>query len=120
MTHGPLLEELTALEQRLHDPAIRRNPAQIACLLADEFREFGKSGRVYDKASLVQTLADERPSPDEERIEAAGFALLPVSADAALLTYRSTCAGTSALRSSLWIYRDGRWQMLFHQGTRCA
>jgi hypothetical protein len=25
---------------------------------------------------------------------------------------------THALRSSLWVYRNGRWQMIFHQGTR--
>jgi hypothetical protein len=24
----------------------------------------------------------------------------------------------ASLRSSLWVIRDGRWQMLFHQGTR--
>jgi len=42
--------------------------------------------------------------------------------DIALLTYRSTRptalkTASQALRSSLWIYRDHRWQMLFHQGT---
>jgi catechol 2,3-dioxygenase-like lactoylglutathione lyase family enzyme len=25
--------------------------------------------------------------------------------------------GSESLRSSLWVMRDGRWQMLFHQGT---
>jgi len=25
-----------------------------------------------------------------------------------------------SLRSSLWVRRDNRWQMVFHQGTRLA
>ena len=42
--------------------------------------------------------------------------------DIALLIYRSTRtttlqAATRALRSSLWVHRDNRWQMIFHQGT---
>jgi hypothetical protein len=45
-----------------------------------------------------------------------------LAADIALLTYRSTRTNalkvaSHALRSSLWVYRDGRWQMIFHQGT---
>jgi hypothetical protein len=114
----PLLDELTALEQLLHDPAARRNPTQVALLLADEFREFGKSGRVYDKPAILQLLADEPPG--QPPILADEFALTAVSTDAALLTYRSTSAGTTAVRSSLWVHRDGRWQMLFHQGTKSS
>jgi hypothetical protein len=113
-----LLDELTEIEQRLHDPGVRHNPAQVAHLLADEFREFGKSGRVYDKPAILRLLADEPPG--QPPIEASDFALTLVSADAALLTYRSTSAGAIALRSSLWIHRDGRWQMLFHQGTKSS
>jgi hypothetical protein len=41
----------------------------------------------------------------------------------ALVTYRAIRAAPGALavqslRSSIWACRDGRWQMLFHQGTR--
>lgn len=113
------------LEKRLHDPAVRCNAAEVALLLADEFREFGKSGRVYDKAAMLQSLADEAPVPVQNPlaqapIESSGFVLVPVGAHAALLTYRSISAGTEALRSSLWIYRDARWQMLFNQGTKSS
>ena len=42
--------------------------------------------------------------------------------DAALVTYPSTTGRSdgslaSALRSSLWVLRGGRWQISFHQGT---
>ena len=50
------------------------------------------------------------------------FRLTPLAPDAALLNYRATDSsnGSATLRSSLWVHRDGRWQMLFHQGTLSA
>ncbi len=41
----------------------------------------------------------------------------PLTADKALLHYRTVVNGRESLRSSLWMHRDGRWQMQFHQGT---
>jgi hypothetical protein len=40
-----------------------------------------------------------------------------------LVTYRisvhlrDSTATKSTLRGSVWVYRDGRWQLTFHQGT---
>ena len=48
------------------------------------------------------------------------FAVTWQTADAAHVTYRIANPATGSLRSSLWIRRDLRWQMLFHQGTRSA
>ncbi len=51
------------------------------------------------------------------------FALRRLGPQAALLTYRSMrpTAGTGealySLRCSVWQWQDGRWQMVFHQGT---
>lgn len=36
-----------------------------------------------------------------------------LSDEVALVTYR----GAKANRASVWIRRDGQWQMRFHQGT---
>ncbi len=106
---------LAGLERQLHDPAVRRNPALVSALLADEFQEFGRSGRVYDKAAILDLLASE-PDPSEP-LEATGFALTPVGRDVALLSYRSVRGARATLRSSLWVFRAQRWLLLFHQGT---
>ncbi|WP_370676933.1 DUF4440 domain-containing protein [Pleomorphomonas sp. PLEO] len=51
------------------------------------------------------------------------FAVHSIASDAVLVTYRSSrrrsdgTVGKSTLRSSIWKLIDGRWQMLFHQGT---
>jgi hypothetical protein len=115
-TDDPLLLTLSTLERRLHDPSVRRDLAEVDRLLAGDFREFGKSGRVYDKAAILALLANQAPA----LIASDDFALTLIAPGAALLTYRSTSSGMTALRSSLWVHRDDRWQMLFHQGTHVA
>jgi hypothetical protein len=111
-------EELQELEASLLTNAVRKDAARVAELLADEFREFGKSGRVYSKAEILALLQDEAGA----RIAMKDFACQPVSEGVALVTYRSEHARADgamveALRSSLWVWRGGRWQMVFHQGT---
>lgn len=91
----------------------------MAELLADEFVEFGSSGRIFDRASVIATTASQ--APFQFRIDA--FTARAVAAEVALTTYRLSAWSTSeaearvTMRSSLWVRRAGRWQMLFHQGT---
>lgn len=113
-----IAEILRELESSLLTNAVRKNAALVGELLADEFREFGKSGRVYSKTEIVASLRDE----EEIHVEMTEFACRSVAEGVALVTYRSRPAGRgvemiAALRSSLWVWRDGRWQMVFHQGT---
>jgi hypothetical protein len=51
-----LTARLQHLEERLLDPIVRSDPAQFAALLADDFREFGSSGRSYTKAEMLAHL----------------------------------------------------------------
>lgn len=47
------------------------------------------------------------------------FNIHPLSEDAVLTTYRihDETRNQETLRSSIWKWKDGRWQMFFHQGT---
>lgn len=122
MTHERELgAQLRALEERLLDPAVRASPERAGELLADDFLEFGSSGRRYDKAQVLRTLASE--AGDRPHFAISDFELKALAPDIALVTYRA-CADVSegaetrqSLRSSLWLLRSGRWQMAFHQGT---
>jgi hypothetical protein len=118
MTDSALAAHLQQLEEELLRPETRRNPQRLADLLADDFREFGASGRSFDKASILGELATE----DDATLSLTHFACQRLAPDVALVTcqsQRTDATGTrSALRSSLWVHRDGRWQILFHQGTR--
>lgn len=117
MSLGDTLREL---EASLLTSEVRKDRARVEHLLAEEFREFGSSGKVYTKADIVQFLQEEAATP----LAMKEFACQPVSDGVALVTYRSERSGPDktieAMRSSLWVWRDQRWQMLFHQGTRLA
>lgn len=119
---NPDLEFFRDLEVKLHHPEVRRSPDAVRALLADEFIEFGSSGRVYNKASIVEALAGESTTEAALVPEVHYFAVQFIALDAVLVTYRSSrrsdaTAGRITLRSSIWELIDGRWQMLFHQGT---
>ena len=118
------LEEIRLLEQKLHLPEIRRSPAVVEELLAKGFVEFGSSGTVYDdRDDLIAGLAAEKTEEAAPPIISRDYAFRSISPDAVLVTYRSVRqAGESdperhTLRSSIWQRIDGRWQMIFHQGT---
>ena len=113
--------QLRRLEQSLLDLAVRRDGERLRQLLTDDFLEFGSSGRVWTRKSIIDMLATETnffpPSIEE-------FECTFLSEKVALVTYRTvrTDAKTgermSSLRSSVWTRQDGEWRMRFHQGTR--
>ena len=55
-----LLTTLRILEESLHTPEVRASREATDALLADDFVEFGNSGTVYDKASILVALQEER------------------------------------------------------------
>jgi hypothetical protein len=112
-------EQLCELEERLLAHSVRKDEEKVSALLADEFCEFGSSGTVYSKVDILDCLRDE----EEIRIAMSNFVYRPIAEGVALVTYRSERIEAdgeviAAVRSSLWVMRDGRWQMVFHQGTR--
>jgi hypothetical protein len=115
---------LRDLEERLLSAGGRASPRIIGELLAEDFLEFGSSGGTSDKRDALKFLPEE--SRDGHRYEyvPANWQVRDLAEGVALVTYRVTrkdlTTGTSltSLRSSIWQHRDGRWQMVFHQGTR--
>ena len=80
-------------------------------MIPDDFLEFGASGGVWRAGEIRKALLEE---PRE--VEMDDFTVLELGPDAALVTYRLVDPRPSN-RSSLWLLRDGRWVMRFHQGT---
>ena len=111
-----LASHLRKLEESLLQPDVRKSK-QLVALLADEFIEFGTSGRIYTKEDLVAVLQAE--SPSTQTTGNVKVALLAPTV--ALLTYfirhEATPPGYT-LRSSVWKMRGEEWQMVFHQSTR--
>jgi hypothetical protein len=113
---------LRALEESLLQPPVRSSTDQVTSLIADEFIEIGSSGRVYDKAQIVAALAEEPKQGPTAGPIASDFAIVLLAEGVALVTYqtdrrRPDGAATRSRRSSIWKQINGRWQMVFHQGT---
>ena len=111
------------LEERLLQPDVRSSAEEIAKLLADEFIEFGSSGRVFNKHHIIEALHDEQAEGRSPARTADGLTVRRLTKDVALVTYRTVSRISTTgdkrrtLRSSIWKRIDGRWQMIFHQGT---
>lgn len=109
-------------ELALLDPAVRRDRLRVLALLADDFEEFGASGRVWTRDRIVELLATENYEPPA--IE--DFQCHLLAENAALITYRTVRTDSQSgvskavLRSSIWIEDSGEWRVRFHQGTPAA
>jgi hypothetical protein len=113
-------EELEAQFRELEEshlrPEVRASPEALRSLLADDFFEIGSSGHVWNRDEVVEAVP--REVPFTAVIEQ--LAVQSLAPGIALTTYRLVITSGSArptLRSSIWVHRDGRWRLFFHQGT---
>ena len=111
--------EIRRLEERLLTPEVQAAPEELARLLADDFLEFGSSGRVFDRQQVIAML----PLQPKEQFALTEFQVRLLAPTIALAMYRVARpeeqheAPHGSLRSSIWRCTAGRWQMVFHQGT---
>jgi hypothetical protein len=109
-------EKLYELEVSLWRPETRFDDGYMDKVLADDFFEFGRSGRTYERDVVLgvpaQDIDIELPLED--------FAVHSVAENVVLVTYVSNVQYETlevGNRSSLWVHEDGRWKLRFHQGT---
>lgn len=109
----PVDEDLVVdLERSLLTTAVRTSPSALAALLHPDWCEFGSSGTVLDRESAIAGLAPVEV--DLELVEVSRLA-----PDLILVLWRAVGAGTTSLRSSIWVRSAGGWRQRFHHGTRC-
>jgi len=117
-------DHLKLLEVRLLDPTVRRNSSAVASHLTEDFIEFGGSGRVFDKAAILEDIkADLKAEPPRPASLLTDFKTRELAPNVILATYKATrlnAAGEptgQSWRSSIWTHVNGQWQITFHQGT---
>jgi hypothetical protein len=110
-------DQLRLLEESLWRGETRFNRDHMNELLAPDFLEFGRSGRVYRREDIL----DVPPQPIDATLPLPKFAVQPITADVVLVTYVSEVTYGAvkevANRSSLWSRHPGGWRIRFHQGT---
>jgi hypothetical protein len=113
MKKRELQDQLYNLEERLLHPDREKDRAVLIPMFADEYKEFCTSGRIYNRQQTIDVLLTSAPRP----ATILHFNITQLAEGVVLATYRATTAVASSHRSSLWIFRDNRWQLFFHQGT---
>jgi len=110
------LEELKNLEESLWKAETRFDLDFQERVFADDFFEFGRSGKVYtrDECLSVNTQEILAKLPLEK------FKVRKVDESTALVTYISEVQYDEiekSNRSSLWTKYGNEWKIRFHQGT---
>lgn len=109
--------ELHRLEESMWQQSHRFDLAFQEARFASDFFEFGRSGRVYDRAQAIRTDSQ----PIAARLPLANLRFRVLDAQTVLLTYDSAAEYDGVMkyarRSSIWYRSSSGWMMRFHQGT---
>jgi uncharacterized glyoxalase superfamily protein PhnB len=112
-TESDELTRVLDLERELRTREVRRDAARVEALLSPDFREVGASGRVWDRAGIIEHLSQD----DDEPIEMRDAVAHAVGDGVVLVSWTSVRGARRASRTSLWRRgRDG-WRLVHHQGT---
>ncbi len=110
---------LLAMERAMATRDLDALSGGLEAVLDDGFEEFGVSGRRWSRSATLEALRDDAP----QDVEIDAFEVELIAPDIALATYRLRLPApdqpnVGSLRTSIWIRREGRWRIRFHQGTR--
>jgi hypothetical protein len=108
---------LQALEEELWREETRFDPQRMEEVIAEDFFEFGRSGRFYRREDTLAVARESiqcvLPLPD--------FQARLLAPDVAQVTYSSAVTYDGVVfhgwRSSIWTRRGESWVLRFHQGT---
>ena len=108
-----LREEILKLEQTL----MYYRKKDFENLLAEDFCEFGSSGRIYDKEIELSSITEH--GCDEIQFNIADFEVIELTNGLVQARYKTEHKQTDkkSLRSSLWRLENNQWRLFFHQGT---
>ncbi|MDR7856751.1 DUF4440 domain-containing protein [Tissierella sp.] len=82
----------------------------------DEFIEFGKSGQVFDKNSIIEYLNN---LDNDKNVEILAFKIDEIKEDLIIAHYLAyeIDLEIKTLRTSIWKKEFSDWKLYFHQGT---
>ncbi len=113
-------QQIYSLEKRLLEPEVRKNPDELAKLIADDFVEYGSTGCVYNKQDILKVL----PQAPARRMGIENFDARHLSPEVVISSYsvvprdKRSGGDERSTRNSIWKMTDGRWQIVFHKGKR--
>ena len=109
-------EKLRELEESLWRIETRFNQEYMNKILASDFFEFGRSGRVYKREDTLGAS----PEKIDIKFPLKNFKIHSIDTNVVLVTYISEVMYSELQignRSSIWSKTSEGWQLRFHQGT---
>ena len=125
-TDPQLQDVLAALMRRepiFHRLELGTTWADFEAQTAADFWEVGASGRRYSRETVWATLEARYADPEYEAGDAwetSEAQCRRVAPDTYLLTYTLRQEERLTRRLTVWQMTDGRWRILYHQGTVVA
>jgi hypothetical protein len=116
MTEAEAAAALHAREPIFHRAELGTSRLDFEAMIEDDFWEVGASGRVYERAYVLDALEQRFAEPHDDPWEVTEFACRAVGAAHFLVTYRHAQGARLSRRSTLWHY-DGDWRAVYHQGA---
>lgn len=108
--------EFMKLEESLWRSETRFDDDYMNKVLAPDFFEFGRSGRIYKREDTLGVPSQEING----KLPLRDFQVHSIDTNTVLVTYVSEVTDGEVEvgnRSSLWSKIDGVWKLRFHQGT---
>ncbi|UTR07038.1 DUF4440 domain-containing protein [Alkalihalobacillus sp. LMS6] len=107
-----LIAHIKALEESHLHTSIRTSGEALGQVLADDFFEFGSSGRIFSRQ-------DFKDGAGNNHLTLHDWNMHQLDNKAVLTTYRviNHDSNKVTLRSSVWKLVGIEWKLFFHQGT---
>lgn len=110
-------EKLKELEESLWRSETRFDQEYMNKVLAPDFFEFGRSGRIYQRVDTLGAPAQEIIA----KLPLKNFTVRLIDNNVVQVTYISEVTDDGVIevgnRSSIWSKAGTGWQLRFHQGT---
>jgi hypothetical protein len=110
------IEKLHELEESLWKSETRFNEEYMRTIMAKDFFEFGRSGKIYSIDEVLSASYQEIGA----KLPLKDFAIHEIDEKVVLITYISEVQYDEieiGNRSSLWLKNEDGWKLKFHQGT---
>jgi len=109
---------MKSLEMSFFDNSIRLSGDKLNELIADDFTEYGRSGKTFNKQEIISMLLNN----DAPRVKLENFQIKNLSVDVTIVNYLSYIENENGkiektLRTSIWKLYGENWKIFFHQGT---
>ena len=112
------IEMFRELEESLWRDETRNNTEYLERVFAEDFFEFGQSGRRYNREDMF--IFPQGDQAINCKLPLKNFAVRSITEEVVLVTYISEVIYDDlqiANRSSIWLKTPQGWRLKFHQGT---